>query len=136
MSGWFADASVLLAGVDQRDPHHDAAAAMLAGPVSLATIDLAFYEVTNVALRAWRSTELAVVLRRIVVAIGEDGGLVRVDEELIANAAGIAEEHGLSAYDAAYVSGAAVTGARLVSCDMRDLVVPGLAITPAQALAG
>ena len=136
MSGWFADASVLLAGVDRRDPEHEAAAAMLAGPVSLATIDLAFYEVTNVALRAWRSTELAVVLRRIVVAIGQDGGLVRVDEELIANAAGVAEEHGLSAYDAGCVSGAAVTDAQLVSCDMRDLVVPGLAITPAQALAG
>lgn len=136
MSGWFADASVLLAGVDRRDPEHEAAAAMLAGPVSLATIDLAFYEVTNVALRAWRSPELAVVLRRIVVAIGQDGGLVRVDEELIANAAGIAEEHGLSAYDAAYVSGSTVSGAQLVSCDVRDLVAPGLAITPAQALAG
>ena len=135
MSGWFADASVLLAGVDERDPQHEAAASILAGPVSVATVDLAFYEVTNVALRAWRSPELAAVLRRIVVAIGQDGGLVRVDEQLIANAAGIAVRHGLSAYDAAYVSAAAVTGAQLVSCDLRDLVVPGLAVTPSQALA-
>jgi predicted nucleic acid-binding protein len=136
MSGWFADASVLLARADARDPEHEAAAALLAGPAAVATIDLAYYEVTNVALRAWRSPELAAVVRRLVAALTEDGGLVRVDEQLIAAAADVAQRHELSAYDAAYVAGAVSVGARLVSCDEHNLVASGLAITPSEAVAG
>jgi len=51
-----------------------------------------------------------------------DGGLVRVDEALVARAVTIADTEGLSVYDAGYVAGAASIGARLVSCDLRDLV--------------
>lgn len=47
----------------------------------------------------------------------------------------LAIEHELSAYDAAYVAGAAETGARLVRCDVRDLVSRGLAIVPVEAVA-
>lgn len=39
-------------------------------------------------------------------------------------------EHGLSAYDAAYVAAARRNGWQLVSLDVRDLVSKGLAVTP------
>jgi predicted nucleic acid-binding protein len=131
---WFADASVLLARADVDDPEHDATRTLLAGTAPIATLDLAFYEVTNVALRAWHDRVAARSLRELVSALGDDGGLVRVDESLAAAAAGLADQHGLSAYDAAYVAGAAAAGARLVSCDRRDLVDPGLAVTPSRAV--
>ena len=48
------DASVILAAFDRDDRCHEAAAALLADPsLTLATLDLARYEVTNVAVRAW-----------------------------------------------------------------------------------
>jgi len=131
---WFADASVLLAGVDASDREHGAAGSLLGGAALIATLDLAYYEVTNVAVRAWRDPAAARELRGLVSAIAQDGGLVRVDGALAADAAELAEQHGLSAYDAAYVAGAAASGARLVSCDVRDLVRPGLALTPGQAV--
>jgi predicted nucleic acid-binding protein len=46
----------------------------------------------------------------------------------------LADEHGLSAYDASYVAAAELTGWTLVSGDHADLVEPGLAITAEQAL--
>jgi predicted nucleic acid-binding protein len=69
----------------------------------------------------------------VVSALEDDGGLVRCDEGLVAAAAELAGTHGLSAYDAAYVAAAARIGARLVSCDLRDLVSPGHALSPAEA---
>jgi hypothetical protein len=36
--------------------------------------------------------------------VADDGGLVRVEASLIAHATTIAEEHGISVYDAAYVA--------------------------------
>ena len=100
---------------------------------TLATLDLAFYEVGNVAVRAWRDGQAAGRLQGLVDAIAADGGLVRVDEALIAHAVRIAETEGLSVYDAGYVAGAASAGAQLVSCDLRDLVSRDLAVTPRQA---
>ena len=43
-------------------------------------------------------------------------------------------EHGLSAYDAAYVAAARRNGWQLVSPDVRDLVSKGLAVTPDAAV--
>lgn len=48
------DASVLLACEDPDDDHHEHAVRLLTGPDPLATLDLAYYEVTNVAVRVWR----------------------------------------------------------------------------------
>jgi predicted nucleic acid-binding protein len=49
------DASAILAAFDSEDDLHEAAKAILADPdVTLATLDLARYEVANVAVRAWR----------------------------------------------------------------------------------
>ncbi len=69
-----------------------------------------------------------------VAAIAADGGLVRADETLMAHAVRVADTEGVSVYDAGYVAGAASTGARLVSCDLRDLVNRRLAVTPRQAV--
>ncbi|MGI8530537.1 MAG: type II toxin-antitoxin system VapC family toxin [Geodermatophilaceae bacterium] len=133
MTVWFVDASVLLAREDADDDQHEDALQLLAGDAPVATLDLAFYEVGNVAVRAWRDVQAAGRLRGLVDAIAADGGLVRVDEALVAQAVTIADTEGLSVYDAGYVAGAASIGARLVSCDLRDLVSRNLALTPRQA---
>lgn len=134
MTTWFLDASVLLAAEDGDDAHHRAARELLTSDAAtLATLDLAYYEVGNVAIRAWGDAPAAARLRRLVAAIAADGGLVRVDEPLSAQAAQIADTEGLSVYDAGYVAGAARAGARLVSCDVRDLVDRGHAVRPEQA---
>ena len=133
MTVWFVDASVLLAREDADDDQHEDALQLLAGDAPVATLDLAFYEVGNVAVRAWRDVQAAGRLRGLVDAIAADGGLVRVDEALVAHAVTIAATEGLSVYDAGYVAGAASIGARLVSCDLRDLVSRNLALTPRQA---
>lgn len=130
---WFVDASVLLAREDVDDDQHEAACQLLAGDATLVTLDLACYEVGNVAVRAWRDLRAADRLRGLVEAIAADGGLVRADEGLIANAVTIADTEGLSVYDAGYVAGAASVGAQLVSCDLRDLVSRDLAVTPRHA---
>jgi predicted nucleic acid-binding protein len=52
------DASVLLAAFDPEDEHHEPARALLEDDqATLATLDLARYEVANVATRAWRAPE-------------------------------------------------------------------------------
>ncbi len=134
MTTWLADASVLLAGEDVDDPHHAQARRLLAGPDAVATLDLAFYEVVNVAVRAWQDLAAAHRLAALVSILEEDGGVVRVDEALAVRAGELAARHGLSGYDAAYVAAAASSRCELVSCDLRDLVSPGFAVTPAAAL--
>ena len=59
MTMWFADASVLLAGQDSDDAEHLAAGRLLRGHEPVGTLDLAMYEVTNVAVRAWRDEAAA-----------------------------------------------------------------------------
>lgn len=133
MTGWLLDASVLLAREDVDDTHHDHARLLLERPEPIATLDLAYYEVTNVALRAWDDVPAARRLRGVVAALEADGGLIRCDEALIAASAELATTHRLSAYDAAYVAAAEAIGLRLVSCDVRDLVSGGLALSPLEA---
>lgn len=133
MTFWFIDASVLLAREDADDDQHESVCELLAGDATLATLDLAYYEVGNVAVRAWRDIQAAARLHGLVAAIAADGGLVRADEMLIARAVRIADTEGLSVYDAGYVAGAASAGAQLVSCDLGNLVNRNLAVTPRQA---
>jgi predicted nucleic acid-binding protein len=129
----FLDASVLLAAEDLDDANHDASAALLKTG-ALSTLDLAIYEVTNVAEVRWRDLAASTRLRERVWAIAELGILVRVDQPLAERAAQIAREHGLSVYDAAYVAGAERLGVPLASCDQRDLISRGLARAPADLL--
>ncbi len=130
MNLWLLDASILLASEDPDDEHHRDSRRLLEGSDPLATLDLAFYEVTNVAVRSWRDQPAARRLRSRVTAVADDGGLVRADTQLLKSAAAIAEEHGISVYDAAYVAAARAISGRLVSCDVRDLVSRDLASLP------
>jgi predicted nucleic acid-binding protein len=120
----FLDASVLLAAEDTDDREHPAALRPLRGG-DLATLDLAFYETTNVAITRWRDPAAADRLRARIWSIAELGTLVRLDETLSEVTAHLAAEHNLSAYDAAYVAGAQRLAADLASCDRRDLVSDG-----------
>ncbi|TFV64573.1 PIN domain-containing protein [Geodermatophilus sp. DF01-2] len=135
MNLWLLDASVLLASEDPDDENHHDATRLLEGSDPLTTLDLAYYEVTNVAVRAWRDLPAAHRLRERVEAVADDGGLARASPALLADAAAVADEHGISVYDAAYVAAARASGSELVSCDVRDLVSRGLARLPGDALA-
>jgi predicted nucleic acid-binding protein len=131
MSTLLLDSSVVLAAIKPDDRHHESAGALLAdGSTVLATLDLARYEVTNVAVRAWSAPGAVAPLLRILDRIAADGGVVESSARLIAHAAELAEDHAISVYDAAYVAAAAEAGCRLVSCDVRDLVSKGLAVLP------
>ncbi len=130
MSLWFLDASVLLASEDRDDEHHQYASRLLGRGEPLATLDLAYYEVSNVAVRAWRDLSAAHRLLERMAAVDDDGGIVRADAVLLAQAATVADEQAISVYDAAYVVAARAAGGELISCDARDLVSRGLARFP------
>lgn len=131
MTPWLVDASVLLAAEDADDDNHGAAVELLEATHPLLTLDLAFYEVSNVAIRAWHDEEAALRLRSMVAAIAEDGGVIRAEPALLERAERIATDHGIAVYDASYVAAAEVWSAHLVSCDVRDLVSRDLAVLPA-----
>jgi predicted nucleic acid-binding protein len=124
------DASVLLAAFDSDDDQHEPARSLLSdGSVSLATLDLARYEVTNVAVRAWRDPTAVPGLLEAIDRLAGDGGVLQSTGPLLSSAAEIADQHSISVYDAAYVA-AAAGDRELVSCDRRDLVSKGLAVLP------
>jgi predicted nucleic acid-binding protein len=128
------DASVLLAAFDPDDSHHAPARALLEDDeTALATIDLARYEVANVAVRGWRAPESVESLLTAIDRVGDDGGVLVSTGTLLKRAAEIAEAHAISVYAAAYVAAARDAGLRLVSCDERDLVSKDLAVLPAIA---
>lgn len=130
------DASVLLAAFDPEDEHHKSARTLLESEdTTLATLDLARYEVANVAVRAWRAPDSVTPLLAAVERLGDDGGVIPATDTLLTRAAEIAERHAISVYDAAYAAAADAGGHRLVSCDERDLVSKALAVLPAAATA-
>ncbi|HVQ60165.1 MAG TPA: PIN domain-containing protein [Solirubrobacterales bacterium] len=134
MNTLLLDSSVVLAAFDQGDRHHEEARALLGdNGVTLATLDLARYEVANVAICGWKAPEAVSTLLGALEQIGGDGGVLPSTASLLARAAEVAELHGISVYDAAYVAAAADGDRRLVSCDARDLVSKGLAVTPGAA---
>lgn len=129
------DANVWLAARNSFERDHDTARRLIedAGRRRFAALDLTLYEVANIAVRSWRSKRSARRLTELVRA-ASSAGILRVDDTLIARAIALADEYGLSAYDAAYAAAAEIHGWTLVSGDYKDLVEPGLAITPAEAL--
>lgn len=124
------DASVWIAAKDDRDRHREAARSLAVNsdrPV--AALDLTLYEVANVIGARKGRPEEATDLCRLISARCL-GNLVAVDAELIRRTVGIAAEHGLTAYDAAYVAAARRYDWTLVSADIADLVSKGLAMPP------
>lgn len=134
MSTLLLDASAILAAFDSDDDLHEPARAILVdSELTLATLDLARYEVTNVAIRAWRAPDRVAPLLDAIDRIAGDGGVLPSTTTLLTRAAQLAEEHTISLYDAAYVAAASQTGGTLVSCDIRDLIGKELASSPADA---
>lgn len=135
MTTLLLDASVILSAFDRGDRNHDSVKALLTEErATLATLDLARYEVVNVAVRAWRAPEHVVPLLDAIERIADDGGVVASTGALLVKAAERAVDHEISVYDAVYVASAGEAGRSLVSCDEWDLVSKGLAVLPADAL--
>lgn len=128
------DASVWVAAKDPEDPQHAAALDLAVDPVyPVAALDLTLYEVVN-ALGVRRGVrDGAIDLCRLVIA-RSGPQLLGVDAQLLSAGLEVAAEHGLSAYDAAYVAAARRHDWTLVSVDIRDLVSKGLAVTPDAAV--
>lgn len=130
----FLDASVLLAAEDVDDHEHHASLALLRSG-AVATLELALYETTNVAIMRWKDSDAAARLAKRLWMIAELGTLVPVDAGLGDDVARLATEHALSAYNAGYVAAARKLGVTLASCDRCDLVRPGLAQLPSTLIA-
>lgn len=128
------DASVWAALADPVDGHHlDAQALLLDSELPLAALDLTYFEIANaVGVKMQRPERAGWVAAIVTTRCGDR--LVRVETRLVEDALGLAVEHGLSAYDAAYVAAAQRHGWQLVSIDHRGLVAKGLAVTPDAAL--
>jgi predicted nucleic acid-binding protein len=123
------DASVWVALADPGETFHDHAEALVSSTQSLTALDLTLFEVANAIGVKMGNQVRAERIGSILFNRCRDH-LVRVDPELMLLAVELAAEHGLTAYDAAYVAAARRTGWTLVSADVRDLVSKGLAVAP------
>src|ERR1700739_3607987 len=128
------DSGVWIALGQPREPHHAPALALVRGlSIPVASLDLTLYEIANVVgARDGRVADAERLVRLVLRRCRERP--FAVDTDLIAAALRVASEHGLTAYDAAYVAAARRGGWTLVSTDVRDLVSKGLAVTPDAAL--
>jgi predicted nucleic acid-binding protein len=130
LSTLLVDASVWICARDPEDRFHQQSRAIVFDfDRSVAAMDLTLYEVANVIGRRKRDPVAARYMSQVIVKrCGED--LLSVDTALLESALTLAEEHGLSAYDASYLAAAHRHGWTLVSADIRDLVSKGLAVAP------
>jgi predicted nucleic acid-binding protein len=129
------DASVWIASGTPTEAHFEAAAALLLDPQNaVAALDLTLYEVANTLTGRFGQPRQAEILSQAILSRCAEERLVRVDAGVVRSAVQIATEHGISAYDAAYVAVARSRGWRLISIDIRDLVSKGLAVTPDAAV--
>ena len=124
------DASVWVASGTPANRWHESASKLIRKPPGpLGAIDLTLYEVANVVGVRDGKPDAARALTQVLRRRCKDR-VVSLDAEMLDVTLELAAEHGLSAYDAAYVAAARRTGWQLVSIDMRDLVSKGLAVTP------
>jgi predicted nucleic acid-binding protein len=124
------DASVWVATADPTDRFHEAASALIGEiDVPAAALDLTLYEVANAMGPKKGRPEKGRILLKLIAARCEEN-VVAADADLLESALELAAEHGLTAYDAAYVAAARRRGWTLVSCDVADLVSKGLAVAP------
>lgn len=124
------DASAWVTLVEPASPYRDATEAMIRkGARSLGALDLTLYEIANaVGVKRGEPRAAAGILRLVDASC--QGRILSVDPSLLGSALELAADHGLTAYDAAYVASARRHGWQLVSTDIRDLVSKGLAVTP------
>lgn len=127
------DASVWVAAADPTERFHAESDALIETPDPVAALDLTMFEVANVVGVVWGQPQRARLLLETLIARCQDQ-IVRVDPPLIVAALDYAAEHGLTAYDAAYVAVAKRNDWTLVSTDFRDLVSKGLAVAPDAAV--
>jgi predicted nucleic acid-binding protein len=131
MSTLLLDASAILAAFDRGDCNYEPARELLAdNSVTLATLDLARYEVANTAVCSWRAPDFIAPMFFALDRIADDGGVLISTSTLLTRAAELAARYGISVYDAAYVAAVKEGDRSLVSCDERDLVSKGLAVLP------
>ena len=124
------DASVWVLLVDPADRHHrDAVDLIRRQATSLAALDLTVHEVGNaIGVKRGDAREAMNVIGLLLACCRDR--VVPADAELADSSLEIAAEHGLTAYDAAYVAVARRYGWTLVSVDVADLVSEGFAVTP------
>ncbi len=127
------DAGVWIAAKDGEDRYCGVARGLTVdSDQPVAALDLTLYEVANViGARKGRIEEATDMCRLISSRCA--GRMVTIDPQLIRRTAETAAEHGLTAYDAAYVAAARLNGWTLVSTDIADLVSKGLAVAPDSA---
>lgn len=124
------DAGVWIAAKDADDRYYEPSRALIVDTKNPVTaLDLTLYETANVVGTRWRQPDAASELCRTILARCGDA-MIRVDRSLIESALDISAEHGLTAYDAAYVAAARRHNWTLVSADVADLVSRGLAVAP------
>lgn len=130
---FLVDASVWVAAVTPRHPQYVQAGQFLRAGAPLTVLDLTLYEVANVVARKFGELDVA---RKLVQGLfrGSARPPLRADVTLFEDGLDLMSEHGLTAYDAAYVAAARQNGWQLVSLDVRDLVSKGLAVTPDAAV--
>jgi predicted nucleic acid-binding protein len=131
---FLVDASVWVSLVERESPHREAAMSLVrSGGGRLGALDLTLYEIGNaVGVKQGEANEAGRVVRLLFRCCRNR--LLAIDAELLDSALHLASEHGLTAYDAAYVAAARRQGWTLVSTDIADLVCKGLAVTPDAAV--
>jgi predicted nucleic acid-binding protein len=122
------DASVWVAATDEDDGYYASSRAITIAGGELAVLDLTLYEVANAMTRRFKAAAPATAVVQAVLTAS--GRVLRANADTITDTLGIATEHGLTAYDAAYVAAARRYGWTLVSTDIKDLVSRGLALAP------
>jgi len=127
------DSGVWVAAKDADERYYAAARALVFDvKIPVAALDLTIYEVANVVGSRWKRPDAARELCRSIPKRCGDN-LLSVGDDLVDVALGVAAEHGLTAYDAAYVAAARRHDWTLVSADIADLVSKGLAVAPEAA---
>lgn len=127
------DASVWVAAADRESRFHPQALALVESDEAVVVLDLTLFEVANaLGVTAKRPDDARWLLDAITIRCEEQ--IVRADPALLVAALDHAHEHGLTAYDAAYVAAAESNGWTLVSTDIEDLVSKGLAVAPGAAV--
>lgn len=135
MSTLLLDAGVWIGATDSLDPFHGPAKALVFDfDQPVAAMDLTLYEVANVLGVRMDKPRAARYMAEFIARRCSGETLVSADPSLMDHAVSVAKEHGLTAYDAAYVAASTSNGWTLVSADIADLVSNGLAVTPDAAL--